>query len=128
MKERYARDPQKRGKRRGLMAYALILLWLLFTANLALAEIVTFGGSLFVDRSSIVGRLYIGKDNHIAVKINAGHGLSDFEANFTCADKWEEEKVIKATRSIADYINNNKDIDPFKMLSHAGLSGCRPGK
>lgn len=110
------------------ISYTIALLWFLSAANFTFAEMVTFGGTLFLDRSSIVGRLYIGKDNNIAVKIRAGHGLSDFEANFICTDKWQEEKVIKATRSIADYINNNTDIDPFKMLSQAGLSGCRSGE
>ena len=115
----------KRGKAT-LLPVALLVL--VIAANFAFAEMITFGGTLFLDRSSIVGRLYIGKDNHIAVKIYAGHGLSDFEANFICTDKWQEEKVIKSTRSIADYINTNNDIDPFKMLSHAGLSGCKPGR
>jgi len=110
------------------MAYALTLLWLLITANFALGEMVTFGGTLFVDPSSIIGRLYIGKDKNIAVKIHVGHGLSDFESNFICTDKWQEQKVIKTTRSIADYINNNKTIGPFKMLSYAGLSGCKHGQ
>lgn len=107
------------------IAYTLVLLWVLIAANFAFAEMITFGGTLFVDRSSIVGRLYIGKDNNIAVKIYAGHGLSEFGANFICSDKWNEEKVIKATRNIADYINNNKEINPFKMLSNAGLAGCK---
>jgi len=110
------------------ISYAVVLLWFLSAANFAFAEMVTFGGTLFVDRSSIVGRLYVGKENNIAVKIHAGHGLSDFEANFICTDKWQDEKVIKTTRSIADYINENKDIDPFKMLSQAGLSGCKSGE
>jgi len=56
-----------------------------------------------VDRSSIVGRLYIGKDNNIAIKVYAGHRLSEFGATFICSDKWNEEKVIKSTRSFADY-------------------------
>ncbi len=107
---------------------SVVLLWPVIAASFAFAEMITFGGTLFVDRSSIVGRLYIGKDNHIAVKIYVGHGLSEFEANFICTEKWHEEKVIKSTRSIADYINGNNDIDPFKMLTHAGLSGCKPGQ
>ncbi len=110
------------------ISYTIALLGFLSAANFAFAEMVTFGGTLFLDRSYIIGRLYIGKDNNIAVKIYAGHGLSDFEANFICIDKWQEEKVIKATRGIADYINGNKDIDPFKMLSQAGLSGCKSGE
>ena len=115
--------------KRGLATFfTIVLLSLVIAAPFALAEMITFAGTLFVDRSSIVGRLYKGKDDNIAVKIYAGHGLSDFESNFNCTDKWQEEKVIKATRSIADYINDNKDIDPFKMLSHAGLSGCKPSQ
>ena len=108
--------------------FIVILLWLLMAADSAFAEMITFGGTLFADRSNIFGRLYLGKDHHIAVKIYIGHGLGEFEANLTCTDKWHEEKVIKATRSIADYINKNNDIDPFKMLSSAGLSGCKPGE
>ena len=103
-------------------------LLLVIAAHFAFAEMVTFGGTLFVDRSSIIGRLYKGKDENIAVKIYAGHGLSDFESTFSCTDKWQEEKVIRATRSIADYINSKREIDPFKMLSHAGLAGCKPGQ
>ncbi len=117
--------------KRGLTAFCTAVpLLLVIAVHFVSAEMITFGGTLFVDRSSIVGRLFMGKDNNITVRIYAGHGLSDFEAIFYCQDKWQEEKVIKVTRSIADYINNNnnKDIDPFKMLSHAGLSGCKPGQ
>jgi len=108
--------------------YPVVIMGLVVCADFAFAEMVTFGGTLFVDRSSIVGRLYIGKDNNIAVKIYAGHGLNEFGANFICSDKWNEDKVIRATRSIADYINSNNDINPFKMLSHVGLSGCKSGE
>jgi len=109
-------------------SHALVFLGCLVIPHLAFAEMITFGGTLFADRSSIIGRLYMGKENYIAVKIYAGHGLSDFEVNLICTDKWHEEKVIKATRSIADYINKNNDINPFKMLSNAGLSGCKPAQ
>ena len=116
-----------RGKMKSTI-FTIILLWFLILSNFAFAEMVTFGGSIFLDRSAIVGRLYIAKDNNIGVKIFAGHGLSDFSANFICSDKWNDEKVSKATRSISDYINNNSDINPFKMLSNAGLSGCKLGE
>ncbi len=44
---------------------------------------------------------------------------------YLCQDKWDREKAHKAANSIANYIDKNNDIDILKMLSEAGLSGCR---
>jgi len=43
----------------------------------------------------------------------------------SCEDKWDWEKVGKASNAIATYINKNNDIELIKMLKGAGLSNCK---
>ena len=102
-------------------------LLLLFTvADSVFADMVTLGGMWIIDRSNILCRLYTEKpDYKILVMINLGFTINSPKLTISCDDKFEQGKVEKASKSIANYINKNDDIDPLKMLSNAGLSNCK---
>jgi len=108
---------------------------LLIDTNITNAEIVTFGKRFFADRSTIRGELYTtSKELGETIGVNVALGepkvvtisgvVTSFVLQFRCKDKWNWEKAEKAANSIAQHINKNNNIDPLKMLSEAGLSGC----
>lgn len=116
-----------------MIVYTGVFLLSFIIADSVLAEMVTFSGRWIVDRSNITSVLSPVREtpsskDKIRVIIHVVPGISGWEFRFSCEDNWDFEKVKSASKSIANYINKNNDIDPFKMLSDAGLSGCKVEK
>jgi len=109
--------------------YAAVFLMSFAIADSALSEMVTFGGIFVIDRSHIYIKLIqirekTSDEGKIQVNIILGM-MGEAGWALRCEDKWDYEKVKKASNSIATYINKNNDIEILKMLSNAGLSGCK---
>lgn len=101
--------------------------FMFFVANPIFSDTVTFAKRYFVDRASIVGEIYSSGDNKgdkIQIRMVIG-GPFGLKIKFSCEDKWDWGKVARASKSIRKYINEKDDINPIKMLSEAGLSGCK---
>ena len=88
------------------------------------ADTVTIGKRYFADRSIIMGSLY-SSGGKIQVEICIASGLREWYLEFSTEDKWDWKKVENASKAIRKYINKNDDIDPFKMLTKAGLTGVK---
>jgi len=104
--------------------YILLCATLLLTfqiSNPSYAEIVVFAKRYFVDRTLINGELQKYTGSKVQVNIYIGKSVMMFR----CDSKWNLEQVARASNRIRNYINQNDDIDPLKMLAEAGLLGCK---
>ncbi len=105
-------------KKHLLLCAAILLTFLISSPSYA--DIIVFAKRYFVDRSLINGELRKYTGGKVQVDISIGKAVMIFR----CDNKWNLEKVAKASNSIRNYINQNDDIDPLKMLAKAGLLGC----
>jgi hypothetical protein len=96
----------------------------LIIANCAFAETVVFARRYVVDRSNIIVDFNAVQEK-IHVSLAFASGMAAVEIKFSSEDKWDWEKVHNASKAVARYINKNSDIDPFKMLTEAGLTGLK---
>jgi len=103
-----------------LLFCATLLLTFLISSP-SYAEIVVVAKRYFVDRSLIYGELSRYTGDRVQVDINIGKAVMLFR----CDNKWNLDQVARASTYIRNYINQHDDIDPLKMLSNAGLLGCK---
>ncbi len=106
--------------KRHLLFCATLLLTFLISSP-SYAEIVVFAKKYFVDRSLINGELSRHTGDMVQVDIYIGKAVMIFR----CDNKWNLEKVARASNGIRNYINQHDEIDPLKMLSNAGLLSCK---
>ncbi|PIE59380.1 MAG: hypothetical protein CSA32_04110 [Desulfobulbus propionicus] len=111
------------------ISYLVLLAFLTINNSFALAEMIQVNGRYFVEKSTVEGYFYStgDKENFVVLNIIFGKITINgprFSQEFICKEKWEWDKIKKATNGIVEHINKRDNVDFAEMLGDLGFKKC----